>query len=132
MDTFFITLYEMVIGSYKYGRYFKEFFFNLGSFTLLISFLLSLLFYVVLNRLSTTKFATITWWLTFLLINTLIAGLLSYLYAKAYFVMDSNAVNYNTYAWKVIFANAFYSIVFFILFSIPCKAFSTHASKVPF
>ncbi|TAE75175.1 MAG: hypothetical protein EAZ85_03090 [Bacteroidetes bacterium] len=133
MNDFFISLYEVFIGSYKYGRDFKKFFVFVAYINILSSLLLPTVYYLVLNKLSTTKYATIIWWFFILLLNIIISALVVIIFANNYYIRNANAVDYNTYAWYLVIINIFYSSILYFLVSITLKNLGkNHASKIPF
>ncbi|AHM63098.1 hypothetical protein D770_24265 [Flammeovirgaceae bacterium 311] len=132
MKNVFRFLYELIIGRpeppMETPLYRSEIFPDVGGITLLlITALMVLFYYYVLNHLiQTARFSHWYHWLGVLLINAAIA------FGYAIYYCRLNEVTPDSYVYWFAFANAFYSAVFFLVFSLLFKWRSNNAARTPF
>lgn len=122
----FTSMYEAVIGANpNYPEYREGIFSSVGLFTLVISIVICLLFYVALGRWRPVFHKAGHWVLTLVLV-ALIAFLLAYFQAKGTLaVADSYTMRFGLF-------NALYGALYFILCSFIFKRFSIFAKHTPF
>lgn len=132
MQELFRFLYELIIGRpqppMETPLYRSDIFPDVGAITLLLITLgLVVFYYYVLNHLMRTAiFSHWYHWLAVLLINAAIA------FGFAIYYCRVNEVTPDTYIYWFGAANALYSAVFFLLFSLAVKWKSNNAARTPF
>lgn len=132
MINVFRFLYELIIGRpqppMETPLYRGEIFPDVGGITLLLITLAMVAFYYyVLNHLiHTAMFSHWYHWLVVLIINAAIA------FGFAVYYCRINEVTPDSYIYWFATANAFYSGIFFILFSLIIKWKSNSAARTPF
>lgn len=133
MQEFFTFLYELFIGEHpnEAALIRSEVFSVVGLTTLGISLLAVAFYYFILNSLSTrARFNYTGYWAAVLGINSLIAFFVAL--NKLAEVLEIHFDDYESYFYIFATENAFYAIVFFVLFSLLLKTYSRHAPFVPF
>lgn len=132
MINIFRFLYELIIGRpqppMETPLYRSEIFPDVGGITLLLITLSMVFFYYyVLNHLmQTARFSHWYHWLGVLLINAVIA------FSFAIYYCRINELTPDSYIYWFAAANALYSGLFFLLFSLAVKWKSNNAAHTPF
>jgi peptidoglycan biosynthesis protein MviN/MurJ (putative lipid II flippase) len=133
MQDFFTFLYELFIGEHpnQAALVRSEVFAIVGLVTLGVTILFVLFYYYVMNSLSTrAKYNYTGYWALFLLINSMVAFFIAL--NKIAERLEVHFDDYESYFYMFGVENAFYSMVFFLLFSLLLKTWSKHAPYVPF
>ena len=132
MQTFFTSLYSALISIFQsqrpadYGLYKTDIFAAVGWSTLGVALLLVLAFYYVFNSaLRTGMFRTTHWVLTL----ALAAGLGV---ALAHHFSTSHGAESSTYLGYFMVVNMVVAALWFLLFSVLLKRWSTYARTTPF
>jgi hypothetical protein len=132
MKNVFRFLYELLIGKpeppMETPLYRSEIFPDVGGVSLLLITVLMVLFYYYgLNHvMRTARFSHWYHWLGVLILNAVVAFSFAIYYCRA------NEVTPDSYVYWFAFANAFYSALFFFLFSLLFKWRSYNAARTPF
>lgn len=132
MKNIFRFLYELIIGRpqppMETPLYRNEIFPDVGGITLLlISLLMVVFYYYVLNHLlQTARLSHWYHWLGVLIINAIIA------FGFAVYYCRINEATPDSYIYWFAAANALYSGIFFLLFSMLLKWKSNNAARTPF
>ena len=132
MKNLFRFLYELIIGRpqppMETPLYRGEIFPDVGGITLLlITFAMVVFYYYVLNHLlQTAVFSHWYHWLAVLGINAIIA------FSFAVYYCRINEATPDSYVYWFGVANAVYSALFFLLFSLAIKWKSNNAARTPF
>jgi hypothetical protein len=132
MQTFFTSLYSALISIFQsqrpadYGLYKTDLFPLVGWSTLGVSLVAVLVFYYVCNAaLRTGLFRTSHWALTLLLA----AGLGTFL---AYNISKGHGAEIGSYLGYFMVVNMLVAALWFLLFSVLLKRWSTYARTTPF
>ncbi|MDO1450307.1 hypothetical protein Q0590_28770 [Rhodocytophaga aerolata] len=133
MQEFFTFLYELFIGEHpnEAALIRNEVFPSVGLLTLFITLLMVLLYYYGMNSLSTrARFNYTGYWIGVMLVNAIICFVVAL--NKIANGLEVHFDDYEPYFYYFAVENAFYSIFFFLLFSLIFKTWSKHAPYVPF
>jgi ABC-type sulfate transport system permease component len=133
MQSFFTFLYELFIGEHpnQAALVRAEVFPIVGLQTLGITLLLVLIYYYLMNSTSTrARFNYTGYWLGVMIVNGIIAFSLAL--NKIAEALEVHFDDYEAYFYTFAVENAFYSVFFFVVFSLLLKTWSKHAPYVPF
>jgi hypothetical protein len=122
----FSLIYELICGANAdYPEYREQLFRSIGLLTIVMTFVICFLFYVVLGRWKLVWFNNIHWAVT-ILFSAVACFLLAFLAAKGTLqVVDG-------YLVRFALANAVFGAVVFIAFSFLLKNFSVFSKRTPF
>jgi hypothetical protein len=133
MQGFFTFLYELFIGEHpnQAALVRSEVFAIVGLMTLGITVLFVLFYYYVMNSVSTrARYNYTGYWAALLVVNSIVAFFVAL--NKMAEKLEVHFDDYETYFYTFAVENAFYSALFFLLFSLLLKTWSRHAPYVPF
>lgn len=132
MQGFFTFLYELFIGEHpnQAALVRSEVFAIVGLMTLGVTVLFVLFYYYVMNSLSTrARYNYTGYWAVLMVINSIAAFFIALnMIAEK---LEVHFDDYETYFYTFAVENAFYSLLFFVLFSLLFKTWSKHAPYVP-
>ncbi|PJJ48596.1 hypothetical protein [Hymenobacter chitinivorans] len=130
MKGFFRFIYELIGSPQPPSEtpvYREVIFPNVGLLTLGVSLAMVLIFYYLINRaMGVATFNKVRHWVTFLVINALLAFIIGIWQA------NSQAVASHSYIYWMSTWNAILGLFWFFLFSVILKRGSTNASTTPF
>lgn len=128
----FDFLYSYTVGNdYTYINEFRESVFtNIGVVTLIVSLVLCLLYYPVINRI-TDKMDQFVHWVIFLVLAGVFGGVYALVTANNYIVgiLGDTEPQVPVLLWVM---NGVYALLYFFVFSILLKKSSKFATKTPF
>ncbi|TGE26375.1 hypothetical protein [Hymenobacter metallicola] len=130
MKGFFRFIYELIGSPQPPSEtpvYREVIFPNVGLLTIGLSLAMVLIFYYLINRaMGVATFNKVRHWVTFLVINALLAFIIGIWQA------NSQAVASHSYIYWMSTWNAILGLFWFFLFSVILKRGSTNASTTPF
>jgi hypothetical protein len=133
MQELFTFLYELFIGEHpnEAALIRGEIFPSVGLLTLFITLIAVIVYYYGMNSLSTrARFNYNGYWFGVLLVNAVICFIIAL--NKIANGLEVHFDDYEPYFYFFAVENAFYSMLFFVLFSLLLKTWSRHAPYVPF
>ncbi|QHT67674.1 hypothetical protein GXP67_14060 [Rhodocytophaga rosea] len=133
MQELFTFLYELFIGEHpnEAALIRGEIFPSVGLLTLFITLIAVIVYYYGMNSLSTrARFNYNGYWFAVLLVNAVICFIIAL--NKIANGLEVHFDDYEPYFYFFAVENAFYSMLFFVLFSLLLKTWSRHAPYVPF
>lgn len=129
IQNFFSGLYELFLGRpipANFTNDYREVVFpNTGLQLFLITLVMVLIYYYVLNRMLSTGLYKTQHWVIFLLLNAVIA------FAIPLMQVSNNDIEMHSYTYMFAFVNTIYSLILFFLFSILLKRGSVQAWTTP-
>ena len=126
-------MYELFIGEHpnEAALIRSEIFPIVGLTTLGITLLAVVFYYYIMNSLSTRpRFNYNGYWAVVMVVNAIICFFIAL--NKIAEGLEVHFDDYEPYFYYFAVENAFYSILFFVLFSLLLKTWSKHAPYVPF
>lgn len=122
----FTKLYELLTGQNADPTYSTDIFPTVGLFTLIFTFIIAIIFYLLLGRWRPV-WEKLAHWLVTIVVISAVAGFFAISQAKSETGEDANSF---MYSFAMI--NALYSVVYFFIFSLLLKKGSIFARRTPF
>lgn len=122
----FASLYELWLGQNNDPIYADEIFTPVGFLTLLFSLVLAVIFYLLLGRWKPVFDNRGHW-----IVTLVAAAIFGFVFALQYSLDRTGADETDSYMQGFGGVNAFYAMVYFVIFSFILKRFSIFAKRTP-